>query len=205
MEQYCWPNWLILLRKHWKAQWISVAYLPGRIHLSCSSGSVPHLVVGIYLWPIEFLVFTIGTSRGLLSEDFVSSFLWWAGPSFLKLREQYWPQESHVGSVDTDLEARKIELFVAQTKEPTVGETLIGRFSPLRKIQRIVAYCRRAVQKEKCSSLSLTAAELFKSLLYLISEVEKTIFAQELSGLQKREPCSKRLLVCRLLWTRREF
>ncbi|XP_063910744.1 uncharacterized protein LOC135127960 [Zophobas morio] len=134
------------------------------------------------------------TSRGLLPEDFVSSSLWWAGPSFLKLREQYWPQESPVGSVDTDLEIRKIELFVAQTKEPTIGETLVRRFSSLRKIQRIVAYCRRAVRKEKGSSLSLTAAELFESLLYLISEVQKTVFAQELSRLQRREPCSKRLL-----------
>ncbi|XP_063923785.1 uncharacterized protein LOC135137936 [Zophobas morio] len=132
-------------------------------------------------------------SRGLLPQELVTHPLWWAGPTWLAGTE--WPPQIDLEvPTGTELEARQRVLISRVIEEwPMI---LLNRFSSLRKIEGIIAYCLRFVQnlripKEERESGPLHRRELHRALLVLVRMVQSKVFANEIRSLKKNGTCSK--------------
>lgn len=134
-------------------------------------------------------------SRGLLPEDLIGASAWWAGPEFLKSPQESWPSGLPVSPLrDVDLEKRNVVL-VSTVKISDI-EILLSRFSSLRKIQGIIAYCLRFFHN--CSrtdrrSGSLSASELHVALMHVVVVVQSSVFASEIDSIRSGRPCSRYL------------
>lgn len=134
-------------------------------------------------------------SRGLLPEDLIGASAWWAGPEFLKSSQESWPSSSPVSSLrDVDLEKRNIVLI--STVEISDVENLLSRFSSLRKIQGIIAWCLRFVHNcSRADKLSgpLSTSELHAALMRMVVVVQSSVFSSEIDNIRAGRPCSKYL------------
>lgn len=136
-------------------------------------------------------------SRGLFPEQLISHSLWWAGPPWLKNPCHLWPssgRECH--SEEVACEERKTVLLTTNVQNVIVY--LLERFSSLRKIQGIVAYClrfkpilRRPLNQWESKALSYD--ELYAALLAIVKVIQTDVFADDWAKIKKSLPCSKPL------------
>ncbi|KAL0880978.1 hypothetical protein ABMA27_002135 [Loxostege sticticalis] len=107
-------------------------------------------------------------SRGLSPDELINNHLWWTGPQWLAQDQHQWPDEPVTASTTTlesdeqiSCEKRSNVLTVTTTGDSScdnIFDQLINKFSSLRKIQRILAYCYRAqsqlsnIMKEACET-----------------------------------------------------
>ncbi|XP_048003104.1 uncharacterized protein LOC125239532 [Leguminivora glycinivorella] len=125
-------------------------------------------------------------SRGLLPDDLVHHNNWWQGPSWLGLDKVDWPKSTVAVDLDVLHEERKVTVLTVSVKESWT-DNLMNKFSSLRTLQRVLAYCRRFAynarnQKMPNNLLSgpLTPLELKQALMFLVCHVQKHHFASEI-------------------------
>jgi len=126
-------------------------------------------------------------SRGLYPRQLVREKIWWYGPPFLLKSEHEWSTTPKAETPTTEL--KKI---VCAVKQVQLVKTFIFDISTnLRRIIRIVAYCKRFItnckNRSKGESIHLKAAELRDSLLNLARLAQKESFPTEIQMLARNE------------------
>lgn len=138
-------------------------------------------------------------SRGKNPEDLINHDLWWTGPEWLSQDSNQWPNEpistSSITCEDDPEIACEQRRTVLNTTiinlEPL--EQLINKYSSLRKIQRIVAYCRRfvdALRKNKRVG-HFTEQELHEALMVLVKHTQRSEFSEDIKNIQSGRMLSK--------------
>ncbi|XP_075157829.1 uncharacterized protein LOC142231095 [Haematobia irritans] len=135
-------------------------------------------------------------SRGMHPSDLVENFSWWYGPNFLKLPSRYWPET--LPNLETDEESKYPDIqchLISDVEYPV----LLSRYSDLRRLLRITAYCLRFVHNcrnvTKQKTGMLQHACLREALLTLIRVTQNIDFSQEIKLLvNKSEVKHKPLL-----------
>ncbi|XP_073955668.1 uncharacterized protein [Choristoneura fumiferana] len=137
-------------------------------------------------------------SRGLLPRKLLSNSLWWNGPIFLLEPVIALPKD-HIP--ETDLECRKnIKSLVTEMdiNENEFILTLARRYSSLKKLISVVAYCRRwmlhlKTKKENKEHLPgyLTSEERQEALTICLRKSQEQVFNSEILDLKNKKPVKK--------------
>lgn len=126
-------------------------------------------------------------SRGLDARELPSCRMWWNGPAWLTERPESWPK-TEIEEVPEGLLEKRMESFVVTNHEP---DMLLSRFSKLERLQRVTAYCLRAVHQFKIGRRDgrkidpLNAEELERALLFLVGRSQRNEFGEEIEALVK--------------------
>lgn len=135
-------------------------------------------------------------SRGISSNDLLNSKLWWTGPAWLTNGELQ--NQLKVDNIDFRLESipeQKTIACVAMTNNDFIN--LFSRFSSLRKLQGVYAYCRRFISNLRVTTVAktlgpLTSQELQASLYDLVRLAQQSAFPQDYDNLKNRKPLNKK-------------
>lgn len=140
-------------------------------------------------------------SRGLNPDEIQNLTLWFNGPSWLSLEQQFWPSHAiEVNNIDIpELRPNQPESLMLTCIE--VENELISRFSSLTRLFRVVAYMLRfrknATNKPECRITGpLNSQELNYSQQVIILMIQVQAFPNELACLRKSKaiPRSSKLL-----------
>lgn len=145
-------------------------------------------------------------SRGQLPYDLLHNSLWWHGPSWLSLHSDQWPIPAKCSLPTCDDESivnqeeRKPVAMVTTNKvdfQDSFIDSLLKRFSSLKKIIRIVSYLRRFIHNSKVpherKTSSLTEAENQNSLLTIVKLIQGSAFCNEIQRLKLKQALAKPL------------
>lgn len=132
-------------------------------------------------------------TRGLEPKHILTNSLWWNGPSWILKKTLRWPEnKSQVSQVPeaTNEEKRKVVSLVAResTKKFDDFYKIFERFSCLVRLQRTFAYILRFADclKPNRPTECLSAAELDRSLKFIVKCVQWQIFEKEMVVLSKK-------------------
>ncbi|XP_012285896.1 uncharacterized protein LOC105702705 [Orussus abietinus] len=133
-------------------------------------------------------------SRGLQPQELQDFSLWWNGPQWLRQPSSSWPREEPSSAEDAQQEERPIRTHLTQTTHPW---DLILRYSDLRKLIRVTAYCRRFVYNVRQPAPErrihhLTTAELAEARLFWLQREQQRHFGEEIQALQQGQPLPRR-------------
>lgn len=128
-------------------------------------------------------------SRGTQPSECVENTLWSHGPWWLYLEKiNYGKNESK----DTNLEERMPKIKTHFTTNNNENDELLARFSSLKKLTRVLSFCRRVLrwkkpEKEKTEKIrtQLTIKEINESLLTCIKMGQSQSFSEDVYSLQK--------------------
>lgn len=135
-------------------------------------------------------------SRGLLPNDLANQSSWWDGPSWLSLAVEDWPRSTLSVDVDAIHEEHKVTVLVTSLSEDMV-ENLLSRYSSLRTLQHVLAYCFRFVHNIKNRKTPgklllgpLAPVEIKDALMFLVRFVQERSFSSEIEKLKNKLPNS---------------
>ncbi|RVE41994.1 hypothetical protein evm_013355 [Chilo suppressalis] len=142
-------------------------------------------------------------SRGQFPSDLVNNTLWWAGPSWLLESSDRWPQQINLSEEEDMLLERKPPRALlihdnGQSDQISIFDTLLRRYSCIRKIQRILCWWLRYAsflrnQRSCCSDLFLTRTELHSALMMIVKHVQSFAFVTEIRQLKEGHILSKQM------------
>lgn len=136
-------------------------------------------------------------SKGQMPAEFISNKLWKNGPSWLESSEETWPGGHFV---QTELPERKKNVVLTiKSAKPLMD--LWSRFSSLRKLIHLVAYCLRIAERARGKlkfSEILTPAEIQSAFNRIISLVQMEEFNSEINQISRNECLSSRSKILRL-------
>ncbi|XP_055381380.1 uncharacterized protein LOC129611975 [Condylostylus longicornis] len=130
-------------------------------------------------------------SRGVLPSELPNLDLWWRGPEWLSMPEQFWPHTTTCES--TDEEVRKSATCYSTLTNDHHDNNILGlqnRFSTFTKLIRVTSYVKRfmnVIKKIKHGGRSITATEFNASVFTWIRIVQGHHFGHEIFQLQKRK------------------
>ncbi|XP_060804637.1 uncharacterized protein LOC106135320 [Amyelois transitella] len=136
-------------------------------------------------------------SRGMSPSEFLENSLWKNGPSWLQNSEIDYVKPRSI-CTKTELEKRQLKAHTTCVKNFEEIEDICSRFSSLRKLIRVIAYCRRFLHLKNTTSEEskhlpyLTAKEIQESLTCCILQHQRRWFADEISMLLKNKNVSKK-------------
>ncbi|XP_025270387.1 uncharacterized protein LOC112639726 [Camponotus floridanus] len=126
-------------------------------------------------------------SRGLSPKELLGHPLWWQGPSWLRLETAAWP--TTVGhNVEEPLLERRTRVHAEVTAAPTSEAAELVRFSSLKRLLRVTAWCRRwlsvkaghAAITRRRSPGTLSADEIEEARVSWIRRVQSNHFGADL-------------------------
>ncbi|XP_050302472.1 uncharacterized protein LOC126740480 [Anthonomus grandis grandis] len=131
-------------------------------------------------------------SRSLLPKQLLDHPLWFNGPPWLKLSHELWPTPLEFDPKDNPIalqEERKVTCNLTIPENSCVVIRLLERFSSLKTVQHIVAYCIRFRDKglKKRSlplSQSLSADEIYQATCIIVKSVQDKVFVEEIKCLK---------------------
>lgn len=128
-------------------------------------------------------------SRGTSTLKLSDSSIWWNGPGFLRDRDSPWSNVSIKTLVNQNQPQRSAKKCPQDIQE----YSLLDRFSKLKKLQRVTAYCLRfrrncKTKEQERSKGLLTIQELEDAQLCLTRMAQNKMFAAEIQLLQKNKP-----------------
>lgn len=131
-------------------------------------------------------------SRGINPRDISKVEIWKRGPKWLQETTVHYSKGIFK---NTDLEEKKVKILCHITTE---GIDIISRFSNLKRLVRVIAYCRRFVNitnkanAKHTATRWLTFKEINKSLLTCIWLCQREGFLKEIESLQESGKVNKR-------------
>ncbi|CAG4951544.1 unnamed protein product [Colias eurytheme] len=132
-------------------------------------------------------------SRGVSATEFINNDLWKQGPEWLYGNHIDYPRGDEA---DTNLEERKQKIS-SHAVTSDQEDNIISRFSSLRKLTRVLSFCRRVLhwnkpEKERYISKTLTAKEIQETLIICIKICQKENFEEEMENLKNNEKLNKK-------------
>ncbi|XP_025264356.1 uncharacterized protein LOC112637891 [Camponotus floridanus] len=126
-------------------------------------------------------------SRGLSPKELLSHPLWWQGPPWLSLDATAWP--TAVGHITEEhLPEKRTRVHVKATAAPMSEAAELVRFSSLKRLLRVTAWCRRwlRVREDRATGThrrfpsTLSAEEIERARVCWIRRVQSEKFRAEL-------------------------
>lgn len=144
-------------------------------------------------------------SRGLLPNQLINNTLWWHGPSVLLNEENCKDNIYNMQPYDTELEKKKPKV---KTFHSNIDLDCISRFSTLEHTVRVIAYCKRFMNKLKEKRKIVTALskaetlrtvkkqvlepeELEAAKTHLIKLYQEKFFDKEIKNNHEKQPLPK--------------
>ncbi|XP_061707816.1 uncharacterized protein LOC133518203 [Cydia pomonella] len=125
-------------------------------------------------------------SRGLLPQDLVNQTCWWSGPDWLRHPTESWPKSVLPPDRDVLHDEQKITVLVVSNDNALI-DNLLEKFSSLRTLQCVLAYCCRFANNAKNRKTPgkwlrgpLTSFEIKQALMVIVRFVQQRSFAQEI-------------------------
>lgn len=134
-------------------------------------------------------------SRGI--QQFTDEQLWKEGPSWLKQKKIKYKT---IYGKDTHLEEKSHKVCLINTCETDVEDEMMSRFSTLRRLIRVVAYCKRFLKcyrKEEVKEW-LSCQEIEDSLNTCIKITQQKHFKEELKNLKENKLINKKSVLTSL-------
>lgn len=137
-------------------------------------------------------------SRGLSPVNLLSHALWWNGPPFLSLPRHEWYERSFSHAPDLS----ELEVISSEEKRAVFNvlveihplDNLLGKYSNLLTIQKILSYCSRVFTNFQIRHTeegkyygNPTLDELQKALLWLIKHAQSAVFSNIISLIQQNK------------------
>lgn len=128
-------------------------------------------------------------SRGQLPNEFLENDLWVHGPQWLKENEQCWPKFEFKGQEILEKRTKTTALVISLSG----SIDLLEKYSKLKKLQRIFAYCLRFINNLKIKdqglrkSNSLSNDELHEALRVILKLVQAQAFSKEILSISKNK------------------
>lgn len=124
-------------------------------------------------------------SRGINPQHISQNHLWWNGPSWLSVSDDYWPKQYPL--TFNKIPETKIVTLIVTNDEPYA---ILTRFSSFKKMVKVVAYLLRfrknaSVNRTSRNTGSLSVIELSYSTNVIIKMVQKQEFHNEINSLSK--------------------
>ncbi|XP_055912003.1 uncharacterized protein LOC129946017 [Eupeodes corollae] len=136
-------------------------------------------------------------SRGISPSELKVNTLWWRGPEYLQSIWKFsFPSPKTTYETKEEMRSVKVQLHCAIESENQVAK-LFHKISDLKKLIRIIAYCRRIVhiclKKLPMNHLIelLTTSELQNATFNCIRAAQKQMFPEEIQNLIKHPSSSK--------------
>ncbi|XP_062713979.1 uncharacterized protein LOC134290792 [Aedes albopictus] len=136
-------------------------------------------------------------SRGLSAEILLHNELWWKGPQWLTLDQQFWPSQQMMNEPNSSAipETRKVSATASPTmNEPSFIDLFVNKFSNYNKMLRVAAYCRRFIlhcqKNPKPTTKIISVEEMHGAETSLIRLVQQQSFPAEWKQLQQSQPVS---------------
>ncbi|CAK1581456.1 unnamed protein product [Parnassius mnemosyne] len=127
-------------------------------------------------------------SRGLSGSQLATCCTWWSGPNWLANDSSTWPVKCKWESQDSVPELRSTA-HVSQTDTSSAEldfiSGLLDRYSTLSRVQRVLAWCLRAVAAFKRNSKTknfLSVSELEQSIVYMVRHEQKLHLTDEVKA-----------------------
>lgn len=128
-------------------------------------------------------------SRGISPRDIINSTLWWNGPSYLSLKPDLWPDQSHISR------CTRSQSDIPEYKRPvvslpcTISIDIFERFSNFPTLQRVIAYCLRFIKnlklpRETRTVGNITVREIADSTRVLVKIVQEQCYHDDLKALK---------------------
>lgn len=135
-------------------------------------------------------------SRGIPASELIDNELWKYGPAWLQKEHINYTKPQSICK-KTDLEAKNIKAHTLIIEHDPTTE-LWSKFSSLRKLIRVVAYCRRFLRLKNSEMAKteplpyLTAPEIKDSLTCCIKQHQQHSFRDDITRLLKQKEVSKK-------------
>ncbi|XP_015119447.1 uncharacterized protein LOC107042777 [Diachasma alloeum] len=131
-------------------------------------------------------------SRGQTPEEFIKPSLWKEGPAWLHQDEDHWPAlEHHFPSTPPELRKQQ-PTPPAETCFVTIMDqrrsNVLTWYSSLTKLQRVIAYCRRFLSRNKGP---ISVDEMDAALQGIVYWMQREAFAPAITLLLKKVPDQK--------------
>jgi hypothetical protein len=125
-------------------------------------------------------------SRGMEPTTLATSTLWWKGPHWLSQEPSSWPT-TEVNPATENLEIRKVHVALLQPPED-----ITQRFSKLNRLIRVIAYCRRLINKCRHpkadrQTTTLSTRDLDQTRTCCVKMVQRIYYAQEMKDLMEHQ------------------
>lgn len=135
-------------------------------------------------------------SRGATMEQLINNKLWWHGPEWLSVKEE-WPEQK-IEKIDSIPEKKASAAVVLLLVNP-MAET-IQRFSTFKKLKRVIAYCHRFADNARGNKTSgpLTVNELERASTSIIRITQQEAFNEEFKDLKRKRDLNPRSKLVRL-------
>ncbi|XP_029178513.1 uncharacterized protein LOC114946230 [Nylanderia fulva] len=132
-------------------------------------------------------------SRGLYPSKLVDHPLWWQGPAWLAEESSPWTTNSEEMSAE-DLPERRVRTHVAAVTELKPKSKLLLRYSSLKRLLRITAWCRRwllihrQLRHVQSQPGVISSDELTEARISWVRLIQAKIFKDEIRRLKNRTP-----------------
>ncbi|XP_011858553.1 PREDICTED: uncharacterized protein LOC105556088 [Vollenhovia emeryi] len=141
-------------------------------------------------------------SRGLTPRALADHPLWWRGPAWLQEGEAPWKATADTNT-DEDLPEARTRQHVGVAQSTTEASDLLLRYSTLRRLLRITAWCRRWLRgvtraRSAEEALALSAAELEDALGSWVRLVQTNTYGKEIEVIQNGQELSRSNSLSRL-------
>lgn len=118
-------------------------------------------------------------SRGLLPSELIDHQLWFCGPSFLSNKTI----EYNRPTVLQDNLEESIKIHVSVVPEPF---SIFERYSSLRKLLKVIAYCRRFLKRSSSNKIHLQKTEIDSALECCIRQTQREVYTEEYLQLKEK-------------------
>lgn len=132
-------------------------------------------------------------SRGIYGDEINNHKIWWNGPEFLRSPETEWPNRLPANGAELpELKPPRVFSLIKVNNE--IFMNLLAKYSNLRTIKRVVAWCIRFLNNSRMPASErhygeLEPSEIEYALQVTIKAIQSVTFSKDIENLKKSLDC----------------